>query len=124
MKAFMHWSRLIAALLLVVSLPACTSYQVMGDPVAGLQAEPMQVKNVRVTLRTGEQFNLKSPHIYGDSLQGASKGSPARSVALADVAAVEVRGTSEIKTAGLVIGSAAVAVWAVIGVMVVTGYFD
>jgi hypothetical protein len=104
----MRYTRLAAAILLAAYLPACTGYQVMADPSTGLQASPKPVKEARVTLRTGERFELMSPRVDGDSLRGVPAGGPARSVALADVATVEVRKGSTGKTLALVLGVTAV----------------
>jgi hypothetical protein len=96
----------------------------MPDPATTLKAPQTELKRVRVTLRSGEQFTLKSPRVEGDSLRGTWPNSLVQSVALSEVAAVQVRGTSAEKTAGLILGAAAVAAWAVIGFMVATGSFD
>lgn len=120
----MRYTRLIAVVLLAAYLPACATYSVMPDPATTLQAPQTELQGVRVTLRSGEQVDLQSPRVEGDSLRGTWPNSLVKSVALTDVAAVQVKQVSAGKTAGLVLGAAAVAAWAVIGFMVVTGYFE
>jgi hypothetical protein len=64
---------------------------------------------VRVSRSDGARLVLGSPRIGSDSLLGTTKGGPA-GVRLADVTQVEVRHADGLKTAGLVIGVAAVTV--------------
>ena len=94
----------INLLLLTVHLPACSTYGVMADPAAELQAAPTPVTNALVVLRTGERFNLKTPQVDGDSLRGFSNHGVALSVPLANVAWLESRQPSPIRTASLVAG--------------------
>lgn len=103
----MRATRLILALLAAATLPACTAYRTMSDPVAGLAA-PKPARDARVTLRTGERFELEFPRVEGDSLSGFLFGGALRKVALADVARVEVQKVSAGRTAGLVLGLAVV----------------
>jgi curli biogenesis system outer membrane secretion channel CsgG len=109
----MRYTRLVAIVLLAAYLPACATYSVMPDPASTLKAPQTQLQQVRVTLRSGEQFNLRSPRVEGDSLRGTWPNSLVRSVALADVATVQVKRTSMAKTVGLVLASVAVA-WGVL----------
>ena len=113
----MRFTRLAAAILLAVHLPACTSYQTLADPVADLQASPKPVKKVWVTLQSGAHFQLTSPYVAGDSLRGVSELSRATSVPMADVVKVEVREVSEGKTALLVL-SGIVLVLAAVGMYI------
>ena len=124
MRHQVHGTRLIAAILLAAYLPACTSSRVLADPAADLQTSPKPVKKAWVTLQSGAHFQLTSPYVAGDSLRGISELSRPTSVAMADVVKVEVTEVNEVKTVGLVIGSAVVAFWAVVGFLVVTGYFE
>jgi hypothetical protein len=117
----MRSTRPAAAILLAAYLPACTSYQTLADPAANLQASATPVKKVWITLQSGAHFQLTSPYVEGDSLRGVSELSRPTSVAMADVVKVEVREVNEIKTVGLVIGSAVVAFWAVVGLLFATG---
>lgn len=100
----------IVLLLLLACLPACATYSVMPDPVSTLKAPQTEFKQVRVLLRTGAQFNLRSPRVEGDSLRGTGPDSLVQSVALTDIAAVQVKRTSIERTVGLVVLSAAAAV--------------
>jgi hypothetical protein len=117
----MQSTRLVAAILLAAYLPACSSYRVLADPAVDLQASPKPVKKAWITLQSGAHFQLTSPYVEGDSLRGVSELSRPTSVAMADVVKVEVREVNEIKTVGLVIGSAVVAFWAVVGLLLATG---
>lgn len=103
----MRATRLILALLATATLPACTAYPTIPDPVSTLQA-PKPVKDARVTLRSGERLELDFPRVEGDSLSGFLFGGELRIVALADVARVEVQKMSAGRTAGLVLGLAVV----------------
>jgi len=98
----MRASRVFAAILLLW-MPACTSYQTLADPVAGLQPSPKPVKKVRVTLQGGEQFELDWPDLAGDSLRGVVRKGSIRSVVLADVTTVEIRVANANKTGFLVV---------------------
>lgn len=120
-KALMCPTRLAATILLAAYLPACTSYQALADPAANLQASATPVKRVWVTLQSGARFQLNSPYLEGDSLRGVSELSRPTCVAMTDVVKVEVREVNEIKTVGLVLGSAVVAFWAVVGLLLATG---
>jgi hypothetical protein len=115
----MRFTRRVAAILLAVYLPACATYNIMPDPASTLKAPQTELKQVRVTLRSGEQFTLRSPRIEGDSLRGTSPYSLVRSVALTDVAAVQVKRTSVGRTAGLVVLSVAAAVGVALTVAIV-----
>jgi len=104
MRYRLRYLRLAAAIVLAAYIPACTGYTTLANPSEALAASPNQPKQVRVTLKTGERFELAAPVVSGDSLRGIPPGGPARSVALADVAKVEVQKTDGAKTAGLVAG--------------------
>ena len=109
MRRQMRWTRLVSVLLVLAYLPACATYTVMPDPASTLKAPQTELKQVQVTLRTGEQVTVRSPQVEGDSLRGTWPNSVAQSVALADVATVQVKRTSTATTAGLVLLSAAAA---------------
>lgn len=100
----MRFTRLIAASLLAAYLPACTSYQVIADPSVGLQASPKTVKEARVMFDSGRRFEVMSPRVNGDSLQGYTKDGAPVSVAMTTVQEVEVRKRSGAKTVLLVVG--------------------
>lgn len=84
-------TRHAAAILLLCYVPACTGYQTVADPEAGLQASPMQLDQARITLWSGERFKLTSPHVFGDSLSGVQKDKSVRKLALADVKKFEMQ---------------------------------
>ena len=94
-------TRVVAALLFAAYLPACATYSIMPDPATTLKPPQTELKQVQVTLRTGEQVTVRSPRVVGDSLRGTWPNSLVKSVALADVATVQVKRTSIEKTVGL-----------------------
>jgi hypothetical protein len=100
----MRLSRVTAIVVLVAYLPACTSYQALADPVAGLKAPVKPIERARITLETGERFELRSPVVSGDSLSGIREGSGPMILALTDVAMAEVRKPDSDETFGLVVG--------------------
>jgi hypothetical protein len=114
-----RWIRRVATLLLMAYLPACVTYNVMPDPASTLKAPQAELKQVWVTLRSGEQFTLRSPRVEGDSLRGIWPNSLVQSVALTDVATVQVKRTSVGRTAGLVVLSAAAVVGVALTVAIV-----
>lgn len=83
-------TRHAAALLLLCSLSACTGYQTVADPAAGLGASPLQLDQARITLWSGERFKLASPRVFGDSLSGLQKDKSMRKLSLADVKKFEM----------------------------------
>ncbi len=91
----------------------------MPDPASTLKPPQTELKQVQVTLRTGEQVTVRSPRVEGDSLRGTWPNSLVKSVALADVAVVQVRRTSVERTAGLVVLSVAAAVGVALTVAIV-----
>jgi len=86
----MRITSLSPALLLGVSIAACTAYQTLADPAADLAAPAAPITRVRLTLRTGERLDLESPCVHGDSLVGTPAEGPPVHVALADVAKAQV----------------------------------
>jgi len=105
----MRSTRLAAAILLAAYLPACATYSVMPDPAATLKPPQTEFKHVKITLRTGEEVTVRSPRVDGDSLRGTWPNSLVKSVALADVVAVQAKRVSAERTAGLILGIAALA---------------
>jgi len=114
----MRRTRWTTLLMLLACLPACATYSVMPDPVSTLKPPQTEFKQVRVLLRTGAQFNLRSPRVEGDSLRGTGPDSLVQSIALTDIAAVQVKRTSIERTAGLVVLSVAAAVGVLLTVAV------
>jgi len=115
----MRYTRLVAVVLLAAYLPACATYTIMPDPATTLKPPQTELKQVQVTLRTGEQVTVRSPRVDGDSLRGTWPNSLAQSVALTDVSAVEVKRTSVGRTAGLVVLSVAAALGVALTVAIV-----
>ena len=83
-------TRHAAAILLLCFLPACTGYQTVTDPAAGLGASPLQLDQARITLWSGERFKLDSPRVFGDLLSGFQKDKRVRKLALTDVKKFEM----------------------------------
>lgn len=83
-------TRHAAAILLLCYISACTGYQTVADPEAGLQPNPMQLDQARITLWSGERFKLASPRVFGDSITGLQKDKSVRTLALADVKKFEM----------------------------------
>lgn len=104
----MRNTRFAAAILLAAYLPACTSYQAMTAPATELQAPPKPIRAARITLSSGERFELRTPLVYGDSIRGFNLKGQAENVAMADVTKVEVKKVSASKTVGLVLGTVVV----------------
>jgi hypothetical protein len=98
----MRRTRLIAAILLAVIPGACTGYQTVADPEAGLGASPMQLDQARVTPWIGERFQLTSPEIFGDSLRGFLADGTVRTVGLVDVKKFEMRTVDPERTMTLI----------------------
>lgn len=94
--------RRIAAILLAVTLPACTGYQTVADPEAGIGTSPMQLDQARVTPWIGERFKLTSPEIFGDSLRGFLADGTVRTVGLIDVKQFEMRTVDPVRSGILV----------------------
>lgn len=102
--------RLLVVLLLLTG--ACTSWHVEPMPPAVLVAE-RKPEQVRVRLVDRSRFVLHTPRVSGDSLVGTQDGG-ARSVALAEIDQVAVRRVDALKSTGLVVLVAGVAVVALI----------
>jgi len=111
----------ISLLLLVVYLPACTSFQATTQPIAELTASPKAVKQLRITTTDGVPVDIDAPRVVNDSLFGTTatagpRGEPTtRAVALplAQVRSVEVRKSDGTKTMMLAVG--------VVGALVLLG---
>ena len=95
----------IACLLLLVYLPACTSWQVgTSTPAQFVQTE--QPDRVRVTRADGTKMELRSPVVQGDSLVGTAGEDTTSHVSLllSDVQSVAVQKVSAGKTTLAVAG--------------------
>jgi hypothetical protein len=102
----------IAYLLLLLYLPACTSWHV-GTPTPAQFVETEHPQTVRVTRTDGTTLELKAPVVRGDSLVGTVGRDRTVSLALSDVRSVEVKRTSTGKTV-LLVGAGVVVVVAVL----------
>ena len=91
--------RPIAALLLLLYLPACTSWQV-GRPTPEEFLENEQPDEVRVTQTDGSRVELMSPEVRADSLVGTPKGGTVHvvSIPLSEIQFVEVKKGAAFKT--------------------------
>ncbi len=104
--------RAIATLLLLLYLPACTSWQVgKTSPEQLFEDDPPE--KVRVTQTDGSLIELMSPEVRADSLVGTVKGDTV-SIALSEVQKVEVRRPDSTRTGILVAG---IMVWTVVSVV-------
>ena len=83
--------RPIAALLLLLYLPACTSWQGVGKPSPEEFLEDESPAKIRVTQTDGSRVELDNPWVSAsDSLVGTVKGGAPVSIALSEVQKVEV----------------------------------
>ena len=95
--------RSIACLLLLLYLPACTSWAVQRGltPEQLITAEHPTV--MRVTRPDGSFIVLERPRIVGDSLAGVTPRATV-TVAVADVTQVAIRQHDAVKTTALIVG--------------------
>lgn len=84
-------ARWLVAIAILATVPACTSYQALADPVADLATYPSPVGPARVTLRSGGRVKFVSLQVEGDSLRGALEGGGSRTFALTYIQKVELR---------------------------------
>ncbi len=104
----------IAAFLLLVYLPACTSWHIgTPTPAAFLQRE--QPSRIRVTRTDGTRLMLTGPTVRGDSLMGAADNRDTTwlTLPLSKVQFVEVEKFSVGNTLLVAGGAIGVLVWAV-----------
>jgi hypothetical protein len=91
----------------------CQSWHPRSGPVPETIAAQHSGGAVRITRRDNGVFEMRNPVIAGDSIVGLVGDPPRRhAIATADVARVESRRVSGVRTAGLAVGTA-VAVLAV-----------
>ena len=120
----MSFRRVVSALLLVVYLPACTSFQATTQPLSELTAPPKPAEKVRITTSDGKQRDVDAPRVVNDTLYGSAwetgpGGKPAAvavALPLSEIRAVEVRKSDGSKTAILAVG-----IVGVIALVVVAG---
>ncbi len=94
---------IVIPLMLTCFLSGCYKWSV--QPASAISDEAPE--QVRVMLSDGSWVKLRSPEVRGDSIVGSTKGTSADTLvaySLVNVAAVEVRHTDVLKTAGLVLG--------------------
>ena len=107
----------IAALLLLLYLPACTSWAVRANQTTSYEEflQNEQPESVRATKADGSTVVLTSPEVHADSLVGIvvtrrvqTRGTTTDtiSIAISDVRQVEVKKNDTWKTVGLVAGLA------------------
>jgi len=115
MPTFRHIRRSIAALLLVMHLPACSAYVVPKGITPQEYIAVNHPKRVRVTLIDRSQHYLRDPWVTSDSLGGVLPARDSRGfriepppapwvVALSAVRRVEVYQSSGSATVGAVLG--------------------
>lgn len=102
--------RAIATLVLAFSAAGCHSWHAQTSPTPDAISTQAGRGPVRVTRRDHSQLVLVNAQVMGDSIVGQAGSPPQRTaVAMADVERIDTRATSAGKTAGLVLGVAAVA---------------
>lgn len=103
------WSRMPAIWLLLVGLPACTTWRMSPEsPAAVIPAEAPDA--VRLTTHDGAIATIRAPMVRNDSIVSTEPGEPA--LALSDVRGLEVRAFDGKRTVGLAVaGVAGAALW-------------
>ena len=101
----LQFRRLITGILLPVYVSSCTSWRL--EPLSPEHVVDRNVppSKVRLTLVDSTRVVLEEPSMAADSVVGESQGAR-RAVALVDIAAVQVRSSSTLRTALLVAGIA------------------
>ena len=102
-------SRLPVALLLLLGLPACTTWRTSAEgPAAIIPTEAPEA--VRLTTYDGAIATIRAPILRNDSIVSSEPGEPA--LALSEVREVEVRRFDGARTVGLAAaGVAGAALW-------------
>ena len=109
--------RLLPLLLLTL---ACTSFQRQSIPGPGDEA--LQAREARITRNDGSVHSLINVRVDGDSLTGFTSSNAARvAIATSDISTIEIRQTSEKRTAGLITGIVVGAGAALVGLLVLAG---
>jgi hypothetical protein len=107
--------RAVCVALLLTPLGACMTWRpVPGTLDQQVGAEP--ISRARVRLRSGAELSLYNVTVRPDSVIGYTEGR--RAVSVADVASIDRRQLSAGRTAGVVVGAAAVAVVAMYGLAI------
>ena len=99
-----------SALLLVLHLTGCLTWQATTTPLPELTSSAKPPESLRITTVEGEQLEVQEPRVHLDSLIGGSHPDTGWVfVALADIDKVEVRKRNVLQTAlavALVVGFA------------------
>ena len=93
-----------SAVLLVLHLTGCLTWQATTTPLPELTAGAKPPESVRITTVDGEQLEVQEPRVHLDSLIGGSHPDTGWVfVALADIDKVEVQKRNVLKTAAGVV---------------------
>jgi hypothetical protein len=97
--------RTVCVALLLTQLTACMTWR----PVPAAQAGTEPIARARLRLRSGAELSLRDVSVRSDSAVGYTAGPrDRRAVPITDVASIERRQLSVGRTAGVVVGAAAV----------------
>jgi hypothetical protein len=92
--------RPVSALLLVLHLTGCLTWQATTTPLPELTAGAKPPESLRITTVEGEQLEVMEPRVHLDSLIGGSQPDPGWVfLALANIDKVEIRKRNVGKTA-------------------------
>ncbi len=103
-----RWRVVAAIAVCCMGIATCKSWQVQEEPLPEVFAD-QELKEIRVTLPSGERVAVRSPTLVGDSLIGfgeprQSGGRDRIAIAQSNVRNVEIKVTSAGKTTALVVG--------------------
>jgi len=83
--------RSAAGLFLAAMLSACGLYQVVSGLAVGAQADPHAVRQARITVWTGERFELTAIELQEEFMRGTTVEGDTVTVAMTEVEKMEVR---------------------------------
>lgn len=110
--------RVLVTLPLLIQLTACHTWRPVPEPVSQ-QASNEHIPQARLTLRSYAQLTLSDVTVRADSVIGFFGDTrERRAVPVADVTSIERRQVSAGRTAGVVVGSAALAFVVMLGVAI------
>lgn len=99
-------TRLLASLLLVTQLGACTKWELQPVVPGRAFADSQYARRgVRVTTADDRSVEILRPRLTGDTIMGRAKGKGAVSVSLRDVRSLAVKRPAAGRTVLLVLGS-------------------
>jgi hypothetical protein len=78
-------------LFLAATLPACGLARVVSDLAVGAQADPHSVRQARITVWTGERFELTAIELQEEFMRGTTVEGDTVTVAMTEVELMEVR---------------------------------